>query len=733
MKFFKIPKPIFFLTISLLFALTLISSLHVKAAFNPADCVQNFGNSCIDKQKKPRCLSPYTEACGSGCQRNVTCGSSGEFLVGECICEDEKNSQCPVATIWNGSICEGTAKGTDDETKDQQPVENGGEIVADKERKPNDPRTRSEANLQTVGGRGGTRISRGGGVIEIDGRRYRNIENGCFQALVECVSEDGLLSNEPPSISNYREFKCINNDASLRPGDSGYNANMTLYCPSNFDNRSATCGSSSYTYQDLVNIALSNSIFEGVDRNYLNARVSEENEYLVIVTNRVVSGESIDILLECNDNNFVVSDESINLSRGTIETWREPQQTNIPLQGLEDFINEALEQPDNPENEQTFEDISEFSEAVRRCVEERFPNVRFERLEVTETSGNLLSGSHIFGSYNFILDDSGYVSEARFLAGYKDVRGFTQELLEQVCNQFFYYINQEINPNQQNSRNELPILSDNQTQQGRTSIFPKVNAQTVPPTPELLDPEQLDRGVYVLNIPNFQTAEFRIYNDNVKVNYFVDANGDGIKQDNEEYIDVKQYEIQIERKASIKKFTFEKGWNLINFPLISNEFNTAEKLFSRLSDSGINALQISTYSNGKWIHYVQRVNENGEIVYFGTDFNLVPGQGYFINSLNPGTVILEGNRINSSVPLFLEIGWNLVGIINPVRKYSAESLLETCNIDGKVCRSINKWVNGANYYETYEDFGGSFFGNNFEILEDTGYFIESIAEKTLNP
>ncbi|KXK10214.1 MAG: hypothetical protein UZ20_WS6002000037, partial [candidate division WS6 bacterium OLB21] len=147
-----------------------------------------FAKTEIDANGIPRCLSPYEEACGSNCKRNVTCGPNGEFRVSACNCQAQNQPTCPVATIWDGSVCKGTAKGTNDETKDTTPSSGGGEKVANKEKKPADPKTRQEANKVTVGGRGGGGGQQPGSATPTPTVTVNPI---CLRTKDECLRENG--------------------------------------------------------------------------------------------------------------------------------------------------------------------------------------------------------------------------------------------------------------------------------------------------------------------------------------------------------------------------------------------------------------------------------------------------------------------------------------------------------------------------------------------------------------
>lgn len=258
--------------------------------------------------------------------------------------------------------------------------------------------------------------------------------------------------------------------------------------------------------------------------------------------------------------------------------------------------------------------------------------------------------------------------------------------------------------------------------EGRNSIFSKVSAQSEqPPTPTSIDPNLLSSGKYSITMEGFNTAELEIFSNNVTVNYYVDINGDGQKQPEEPLIDPTNYGVSISKETEIFTHEFVKGWNLISMPFISTEINTARGLLEELWKQRIYGVQISKYSDGKWVNYVARFNANSEVEEFGSNFNLIPGEAYFVRNLDSGVFILEGSAFTSSVPINLSNGWNLIGIQAPATNYSAESFLNMCTEQGAQCVNISRFRNQR--YESYVSDEGTFFGNNFNIFNSEGYFI----------
>lgn len=255
------------------------------------------------------------------------------------------------------------------------------------------------------------------------------------------------------------------------------------------------------------------------------------------------------------------------------------------------------------------------------------------------------------------------------------------------------------------------------TQGSIFNLSKKVYAQ---PIPDVIDPVLLSKGTYRIEVPGYQNAEFSILNNNVSVKYFKDDNADGIRQDSETYIDPSAYQISVAKISDLTTYNLQTGWNLIALNFIALDLDQASELAKSMNEQGVSVVQISKYDNGNWIHYVYRVTDAGETQNFGNDFKLVPGEGYFVRSLTPGIISLKGQKFTSSVPLQLNIGWNLESI-QSTTKYTATSLMDKCKEQGVSCTTVSRFED--NVYESVVDFEGKIFGNSFNLEDTRGYFV----------
>jgi hypothetical protein len=225
--------------------------------------------------------------------------------------------------------------------------------------------------------------------------------------------------------------------------------------------------------------------------------------------------------------------------------------------------------------------------------------------------------------------------------------------------------------------------------------------------------------IYV--IADEKVAEIVVGEDNAQVRFFLDTNGDGRKQDDESYFKPDNISLKVNTKVENVYYTLYTGWNLIGFEIISEEWSSASKLLDEIYSNDIEATHIATYSDGKWKMYSQRVDEEGNMQTFGDDFSVLPGRGYFVKVLNTGKFTAKGQRFAESVPIDMSNGWNLISVQAPNTDYTAGSFIDLCLNTGIGCDSVAKFESGL--YETVVKDEGVLFGNDFNIIAKSGYFV----------
>ncbi|KXK26994.1 MAG: hypothetical protein TR69_WS6001001018 [candidate division WS6 bacterium OLB20] len=227
-------------------------------------------------------------------------------------------------------------------------------------------------------------------------------------------------------------------------------------------------------------------------------------------------------------------------------------------------------------------------------------------------------------------------------------------------------------------------------------------------------------GVYNVVISGVKSQSVIITAENVSVAFFLDANGDGIKQETEEYVDSAIFEISLEKQEDVITYSLNEGWNLIGFPIVSENWTKASQLLRHINRAGVGVTHIASYDSSGWKIYSARVNGDGEIVEFGEDYNLVPGHALFIKSQQVGAFNLTGRKFAEPVPLNLERGWNLISVQSPA-EYTAGSLISKCEAANMSCDTVSRYEAGR--YENVVKDAGTLFGLDFNIITTRGYFV----------
>lgn len=232
--------------------------------------------------------------------------------------------------------------------------------------------------------------------------------------------------------------------------------------------------------------------------------------------------------------------------------------------------------------------------------------------------------------------------------------------------------------------------------------------------------QTLSDGVYEIQGENTPDFIYIANNENVDIRFFNDLNKDGKKQANESYVTTNN--VRITKKIESESFIVSSGWNLLSFNLVSNDWAKATDLIKLISEQGINVTSISSYTQGKWMIYSKRSNQEGKEELYGTDFPIVPGIGYFIKTTNGGQFNLNGQKFLESVPMTLQNGWNLVGVQAPGKTYTASSLLQKCTASDIGCSSLARFDSGL--YDIVVLDGGVVFGNDYNLIAKSGYFLK---------
>jgi|GEM_PF-5553605 len=261
--------------------------------------------------------------------------------------------------------------------------------------------------------------------------------------------------------------------------------------------------------------------------------------------------------------------------------------------------------------------------------------------------------------------------------------------------------------------NKLSTTSSN------LSVLGRVSAQT---EPDSLEADE--SGTYSIVSSEFDEplGEFALNldgEDKIQIRLFVDTNGNGVRDEDEEVLE-EYTEITLRKESDVAVYSLQTGWNMIALPVFSSEdINTASKLIGHFNDQGAGIVHLAKYTDAGFVMYTKRADEADQE--YNDDFNLIPGEGYFVLNYTRADVRLEGNKFDEEVPFRVRNGWNLVGVYTNEQKYSAEELLEDMNAQGIVADTVTKYDSGLYKNVVYVD--DLLYGNDFSLYERNAYFI----------
>ncbi len=275
----------------------------------------------------------------------------------------------------------------------------------------------------------------------------------------------------------------------------------------------------------------------------------------------------------------------------------------------------------------------------------------------------------------------------------------------------------ELAPSQPQSSTILPKLSASSPADPKALRGKVLGAGT----DQRLELTESGRYAFFTNGERIAEQDIVVRDGQVEVRLFNDDNGNGIKDEAETYFS-DYTQITFAKEATAEEFSLTSGWNLIHLPLIDTRTDgnvgKASDLIDYWNGQGADIKHVARFRGGNFQIFSKR--ESG--TEFAQDFDLIPGEGLFV--LNLGTnvnVTFSGNRFESSVPVKLNQGWNLVGIMAPGKSYNSEQSLASMKAQGFSADTISQFEGGT--YQSVISKDDTIFGNNFNITDKRGYFV----------
>ncbi|MCA9385545.1 fibronectin type III domain-containing protein [Candidatus Dojkabacteria bacterium] len=341
------------------------------------------------------------------------------------------------------------------------------------------------------------------------------------------------------------------------------------------------------------------------------------------------------------------------------------------------------------------------------CIQEGLVNEAFTGTTYVETPADATSCSGTLGDY-----DAQYYTFLNCAAGHPNVCMLTTEFNKsggqsQVCTSLGY--------GQPLESGSIPGGSN-----FFTKLFTSASAQTG-------SIQNYEPGLYQISGDTIGTKSL-VITEAGPIRFFSDLNGNGVKEEDEPYIEnAANIEFSINKVAEVEQYRVNEGWNLFHFPMVmqgenTSNVTTASDLIRSFNEQGANITHVTTYRDGQFLIYSNRIDENGNNVVFGDDYNILPGEGYFIRNYELTAATLSGNKVQGSLGVTVSQGWNLLGVYNESQEnYQGTQVLTQFENQGIQADVLSSWEGGT--YRNLVTNNGITYGNDYTVFPKLGYWV----------
>ncbi|MCA9376894.1 hypothetical protein KC685_03170 [Candidatus Dojkabacteria bacterium] len=233
-----------------------------------------------------------------------------------------------------------------------------------------------------------------------------------------------------------------------------------------------------------------------------------------------------------------------------------------------------------------------------------------------------------------------------------------------------------------------------------------------------------DLGLYCVDLDDGKYC-FEIASEG---NYelYIDRNANGEMDDEDLRLGNESVQVRLEEEYSVNYQRIYPGLNLVQFPYIGRDYGSALELLEFIHENYQNGLiSIAGYESGSWS--IVGVREDGK--YYGSkDFQIIPGRGYLLKATSEFFLELRGQRVIDPVPISFSPGWNLIGVTGASTQYTAETLLDSLNLNSIQSDNVSRWIADKGRYdglqkEQDENGLAQVYGFDFPIIASSGYFV----------
>lgn len=242
--------------------------------------------------------------------------------------------------------------------------------------------------------------------------------------------------------------------------------------------------------------------------------------------------------------------------------------------------------------------------------------------------------------------------------------------------------------------------------------------------------EDLEPGVYLVDGKNVDitTKTVEVYKPGT-MRYYYDNNQNGQQDPGELFLsdaDAQNVEVELKKQAEVASYQMQKGWNSISFPIYTEEtggsnMKKASDLVEHFDKNGVEVNHVATYRNEDFIIYSERTDESDQDHVFGNDFDIVPGEGYFIKVAGGGDVAIAGKYVEGGLPVVLGNNWNLVGLYHSDKEsYKAFAVLDQMKNQSIPADILTRWENNLYDSVVYTD---RKYGQNYNVYPKQAYWV----------
>jgi hypothetical protein len=233
-------------------------------------------------------------------------------------------------------------------------------------------------------------------------------------------------------------------------------------------------------------------------------------------------------------------------------------------------------------------------------------------------------------------------------------------------------------------------------------------------------------GVYTITFPDGGLVENIVLLEGETYQFFIDGNNNGVKDEGEEYIELKglSLEITVDETLSVFTVSLSPGLNYVSFSHLPRSADSCEFIKELNGDTEDREVtMLARFESGAFDVTSYRADAGGEVS--GDCFPVVPGRGYVVRSYVSKEVPLGGFALSEPAQVGLDSpGWHLIGVNGSSRSFTALSVIDGMNtIEGLMVDNVTQWDHDSSRYEGLQKENDEVYGFDFPIDDRIGYFV----------